>query len=104
VELQRLTFHLAGAARQQALTEALVTEARRPFHLETELPVRFTLITLGEREHAFWRSGTTSLTTAGPRAFRPAARGVYNAHRSGRPTPPAADANTRTTRCGSEIA
>ena len=84
-------LHLAaGAARQQALTEALVTEARRPFHLETELPVRFTLITLGEREHAFWRSGTTSLTTAGPRAFRPAARGRSSQRAPERPAHAAA--------------
>src|SRR5262249_40427719 len=54
IALRRLDLSaVPAAAREQALMDALVAEARRPFDLAAELPVRFTLVTLGEREHAF---------------------------------------------------
>jgi amino acid adenylation domain-containing protein len=87
VELRRLDLSaVPEGVREQALMDALTAEGRRPFDLETDLPVRFTLITLGAGRHAFlsawhhiahdgWSEGVflRELSTA------------YNASRSGRP-------------------
>ena len=94
VELQRLDLSaVPEAAREQALRDALAAEARRPFDLEADLPVRFTLITLGERQHAFlgaWHHIAHDGWSEG--VFVRELSAAYNARRSGRtaPLPPLA--------------
>ena len=94
VELQRLDLSaVPEATREQALRDALAAEARRPFDLEADLPVRFTLITLGEGQHAFlgaWHHIAHDGWSEG--VFVRELSAAYNARRSGRtaPRPPLA--------------
>ena len=94
VELQRLDLSaVPEATREQALRDALAAEARRPFDLEADLPVRFTLITLGEGQHAFlgaWHHIAHDGWSEG--VFVRELSAAYNARRIGRtaPRPPLA--------------
>ncbi|MET0851317.1 MAG: amino acid adenylation domain-containing protein, partial [Candidatus Rokuibacteriota bacterium] len=89
VELQGLDLSaVPEATREQALKDALAAEARRPFDLEADLPVRFTLITLGERQHAFlgaWHHIAHDGWSEG--VFVRELSAAYNARRSGRTAP-----------------
>ena len=89
VEFQRVDLSaVPDEAREQALRDALSAEARRPFDLESDLPVRFTLITLGERQHAFlgaWHHIAHDGWSEG--VFVRELSAAYNTHRSGRPAP-----------------
>jgi amino acid adenylation domain-containing protein len=89
LDLHRLDLSATAAgACESALLDALAAEARRPFDLERDPPVRFTLVCAGDRQHVLlgvWHhiahDGWSEEVSARELSV------AYEAHRAGRPVP-----------------